>query len=197
MHYSGASAIMDEIAALTPIYGGMAYDRLDTGGLQWPCPTREHPGTKFLHGEAFTRGARPGPGKGKFHPVEFLSPKEMPDAEFPFVLTTGRMLEHYHTGTMSRRSRVLHDRVPHGAVELNPEDAEKLGVCAGDLVRVESRRGQIEIPADVTDRVPRGTLFLTFHFAEHPANALTIAALDPIAKIPEYKVSAARVKKAT
>jgi predicted molibdopterin-dependent oxidoreductase YjgC len=189
MSYFAAAAIMDEIASLTPIYGGIAYDRLDAVGLQWPCPTRDHPGMRYLHKEGFTRG------KGKFHPVEFLSPKEMPDAEFPFVLTTGRMLEHYHTGTMSRRSRVLHDRVPHGAVELNPEDAEELGVCAGDRVQVESRRGRIELLAAVTNRVPRKTLFLTFHFAEEPANALTIAALDPIAKIPEYKVSAARIKK--
>jgi len=190
MTYRGASAIQDEIAALTPIYGGITYDRLDGVGLQWPCPASDHPGTKFLHQGKFSRG------KGKFHAVRFLPPKEMPDDEYPFVLTTGRVLEHWHTGTMTRRCEILDDLVPHGTLELNPLDAETIGVNAGDAVAVRSRRGRIEVPANVTDRVAPGTVFMAFHFKEHPANALTIAALDPIAKIPEFKVCAAQVTKA-
>ncbi|HUV09067.1 MAG TPA: formate dehydrogenase subunit alpha, partial [Spirochaetia bacterium] len=188
MRYNGAGAIQDEIALLTPIYGGITYDRLDAVGLQWPCPTKDHPGTKFLHGEMFSRG------KGKFHAVEFLPPRERPDDEYPFLLTTGRLLEHWHTGTMTRRCEVLNDRVPHGTLELNPEDAERIGVKAGETVVVRSRRGRIRIPADLTDRVASGTVFLTFHFSEHPANVLTIAALDPVAKIPEYKACAVSVE---
>ncbi len=192
MSYPSHEAITDEIASLTPIYGGITHDRLGAPGLQWPCPTRDHPGTKFLHaGGNFTRG------KGKFHPVDYLDPAEQPDEAFPFILTTGRILEHYHTGSMSRRSLVLDDRVPHGCLELHPEDAAALNIEHNEQVRVESRRGRIELPANITDRVPRGTLFVAWHFAEHPANALTIAALDPVAKIPEYKVAAARVCKLT
>jgi len=187
MAYPDASAIQHESASLTPIYGGITYDRLDGVGLQWPCPTSDHPGTRFLHQGKFSRG------KGKFHAVRYLPPKEMPDDEYPFVLTTGRVLEHWHTGTMTRRCEVLDDLVPHGTLELNPRDAEALGVDSGDTVAVHSRRGRIEVPTNVTDSVAPGTVFLAFHFKEHPANALTIAALDPIAKIPEFKVCAVQV----
>jgi predicted molibdopterin-dependent oxidoreductase YjgC len=190
MSYENASAIQDEIASLTPLYGGITYDRIDEVGLQWPCTDREHPGTVFLHAEKFTRGL------GKFHAVEFLPPKELPDEEYPFVLTTGRMLEHWHTGTMTRRCEVLDDLVPTGFVELNPNDADGLGVQEGDELEVLSRRGKIRVPSLVTPRVAPGTVFLTFHFRENPANALTIAALDPIAKIPEFKACAVRVRKA-
>ncbi len=181
---------MDEIARLTPIYGGVAWDRLDGTGLQWPCPTRDHPGTSFLHAQGFARG------KGRFHPVRFLPARELPDREYPFLLTTGRVLEHWHTGTMTRRSAVLDELVPHGSLELNPEDARQLGLSAGAVASVRSRRGAVEVPVDVTDRVEKGTVFLAFHFKEHPANALTIAALDPVAKIPEYKVCAVQVSAA-
>ncbi|MBA7533957.1 Formate dehydrogenase H [subsurface metagenome] len=170
MSYSGAGEIQTEIASLTPIYAGITYDRLGGAGLQWPCPTRDHSGTKFL-------------------------PEELPDEEYPFVFTTGRLLEHWHTGTMTRRCEVLNDLVPHGTLELNPEDAEAIGVGAGETVAVWSRRGRIEVPARLTDRVAIGTVFLAFHFKEHPANALTIAALDPIAKIPEFKACAVSVGK--
>jgi len=189
MSYDDASAIQDEIASLTPIYGGIAYDRLEDVGLQWPCPDREHAGTKFLHEGRFTRG------KGKFHAVSFLPPKEMPDEEYPLILTTGRMLEHWHTGTMSRRCDVLNDLVPHGTLEINPDDASAIGIKNGEKVIVSSRRGRIEVPAGIMDRIKIGTVFLAFHFREHPANALTIAALDPIAKIPEYKACAVNVQK--
>jgi predicted molibdopterin-dependent oxidoreductase YjgC len=142
-----------------------------------------------LHTESFTRG------KGKFHAVHFLPPRESPDAEFPFLLTTGRLREHWHTGTMTRRCGVLDALVPHGTLELNPADAGALGLEAGQTAVVRSRRGRIEIPVDVTGRVSQGTVFIAFHFKEHPANALTIAALDPVAKIPEFKACAVSVEK--
>ena len=189
LSYRDAGEVAEEIASLTPSYGGITYDRLDHGGLQWPCPTKDHPGTKVLHQESFARG------KGRFHAVRFLPPQELPDGSYPFVLTTGRLLEHWHTGTMTRRCEVLDDLVPHGTLELNPRDAEALGVKTGERVAVSSRRGRIEIPAELTEKVPRGTVFLAFHFREHPANALTIAALDPIAKIPEFKACAVSVSR--
>ena len=191
MSYAHPSEIQDEIARLTPSYGGITYGRLESGSLQWPCPDAEHPGTPYLHKGKFARGL------GKFHAVEFLPPKELPDEEFPFVLSTGRVLQHFHTGTMSRRSEVLDELVPVGAIEINPSDAGRLGVADGRPVRVASRRGQIEIAARVTDRVAPGTVFLAFHYHEAPANRLTIAALDPVAKIPELKVCAVRVEACT
>ncbi len=189
MSYPDAAAIEDEIAELTPIYGGITYDRLEKGALQWPCPDREHPGTPYLHKGRFSRGL------GKFHAVEFIPPKELPDEEYPLVLTTGRILQHFHTGTMSRRTDVLDKLVSVGAIEMNPVDAERLGLADGEPVKVVSRRGEIQIAARVTERVMPGTLFLAFHFREAPANRLTIAALDPVAKIPEFKVCAVRIEK--
>jgi len=187
MEYAGASAIMAEIAALTPSYGGITWERLDRGGLQWPCPTPDHPGTPILHKERFTRGL------GKFHPVEYIPPRELPDQEYPFLLATGRILQHFHTGTMSRRSEVLDRLVSVGAIEIHPDDAARLGIADSRPVRVASRRGEIEIAARVTDRVAPGTVFLAFHYREAPANRLTISALDPVAKIPEFKVCAVRI----
>jgi formate dehydrogenase alpha subunit len=221
MSYPNIAAIEEEIASVTPIYGGITYERLanptgpeirkskfereesktDSGrysrisnleprpsGLQWPCPDRNHPGTAILHRERFTRGL------GKFHPVEFIPAKELPDDDYPFLLSTGRILQHYHTGSMSRRAEVLDKLVSVGVIEINPADAARLGVAEGDMVEVESRRGKIDIAARVTDRVALGTLFLAFHFREAPANRLTIAALDPVAKIPEFKVCAVNVR---
>jgi formate dehydrogenase alpha subunit len=187
--YIDASDIMDEIASLTPIYGGMSFDRLDDVGLQWPCPDKNHQGTRYLHKGIFSRG------KGKFHAVTFLEPRELPDKEYPFIFTTGRLLEHWHTGTMSRRSEILDDLVPHGLLELNPEDGERLELENGESASVSSRRGTIEVPVKLTKKVKPGTVFLAFHFREHPANALTIAALDPLAKIPEFKACAVSIGK--
>ena len=188
MSYPHVSVIQDEIAGLTPIYGGITYDRLEVSSLQWPCPDRDHPGTSYLHKDRFSRG------RGKFHPVQFIPPQELPDDDYPFVLSTGRILEHWHTGTMSRRSKVLDELVPAGAIEIHPDDAERLGIGDGQPVRVISRRGQIQINARLTDRVVPGSLFLAFHYREAPANRLTIAALDPVAKIPEFKVCAVKIK---
>jgi anaerobic selenocysteine-containing dehydrogenase len=129
--------------------------------------------------------------------VEFIPPQELPDDDYPFTLSTGRILQHFHTGTMSRRSEVLGALVSVGAIEINPQDAQRLGIADGEPVRVSSRRGQIEINARVTDRVTPGALFLAFHYREAPANRLTIAALDPVAKIPESKVCAVKIEPAS
>ena len=188
MSYDDASAIQDEMASLTPSYGGITYDRLETGDLQWPCPDSKHPGTPYLHKDRFTRGL------GKFHPVEFLEAAELPDDEYPFMLSTGRILEHFHTGTMSRRSDVLDELVPQGVIELHTDDAKRLGIADGATVHVTSRRGEIDVAAHVAERVAPGASFLAFHYSESPANRLTNAALDPVAKIPELKVCAVNIE---
>ena len=190
--YTSPAAIMDEIAALTPIYGGSSFGRLEEEGfLQWPVPTADHPGTPYLHKDRFSRGL------GHFTPVEFKEPAEAPDEEYPFTLTTGRIMFHYHTGSMTRRSEKLDQEVPDGYVEISPEDADRLGIGKSERIRVVSRRGEIETQAWITRRVPPGTVFIPFHFAEAAANVLTNPALDPVAKIPEYKVAAVRVEKIT
>ncbi len=181
--------IMDEIASLTPIYGGISYQRLESGGLQWPCPTPEHPGTAILHTRQFTRG------KGQFIPLAYKPPMELPDDEYPLILTTGRSLFHWHTGTLSRKVAGLNAFMGEGLVEINPEDAEALGISDGDMVKASSRRGEIKAKAQVTEVSPPGVVFMTFHFAESPANVLTNSASDPVAKIPEYKVCAVRIEK--
>ncbi len=183
------SQVMDEIALLTPSYGGISYQRLEDGGLQWPCPTPDHPGTPILHSQQFTRG------KGRFIPLEYKPPMELPDKEYPLVLTTGRSLYHFHTGTLTRRVEGLNVLRGEGEVEVNPEDASKLGIADGEKVKVISRRGEVTTKAKVTEVSPVGVVFMTFHFAESPANMLTNPALDPVAKIPEYKVCAVRVER--
>jgi formate dehydrogenase alpha subunit len=188
--YESPAAVMDEIAALTPIYGGASYERLEREGfLQWPVPTADHPGTPYLHKGKFSRGL------GHMTAVEFKEPAEAPDEEYPLLLTTGRIMFHFHTGSMTRRSEKLDREVPEGYVEISPEDADRLGLIKSERVRVVSRRGEIETRAWITRRVPPGTVFIPFHFAEAAANVLTNPALDPVAKIPEYKVSAVRVEK--
>ena len=190
MSYDCTGKILDEIASVTPIYGGMSFERIDSVGLQWPCPDKSHPGTKYLHKGKFTRG------KGKFHAVEFIPPAEPPDKKFPFVLSTGRLLYQFHTGTMTRKSSAINQVSPTGYVEIHPDDAKKLGIADGDNTEVMTRRGKVTTPAKVTGNIGRGWLFMPFHFREGPANMLTIDALDPLAKIPEYKVCAATIKKA-
>jgi len=190
MNFRSAEEIFNEIAKLTPSYGGMTYDRLQGEGLCWPCPTQDHPGTMFLHQGKFARGL------GLFSAIEYRPPAEQPDEEFPYWLTTGRAYVHYHTGTMTRRSPHLHNEMPESIMELHPEDAEKLQVIDGDLVEIQSRRGSIKSRVQLTDRIGKGVVFIPFHFVESAANVLTNAALDPIAKIPEYKVCAVSVRKA-
>ena len=181
--------IMEEIASLTPSYGGISYERLENGGLQWPCPTEDHPGTPILHTGLFTRG------KGRFIPLEYKPPMELPDAQYPLVLTTGRSLYHFHTGTMTRKVKGLNIIMGEGPVEINPGDASSLGIADGEMVKVISRRGEVSARAKVTDASASGVVFMTFHFAESPANMLTNPVLDPVSKIPEYKVCAVRVEK--
>ncbi|MGQ9585551.1 MAG: formate dehydrogenase subunit alpha [Anaerolineae bacterium] len=189
--FASPAEVMEEIAALTPIYGGVNYARLEKAGfLQWPCPSPNHPGTPYLHEGKFPRGL------GRFVPREFQEPAELPDKEYPFLLTTGRSMFHWHTGSMTRRSEKLEQEVPEAYVELNPEDATRLGVRKSGRVRIRSRRGEIETKVWITKRVPRGVVFVPFHFAEAAANVLTNAAYDPVAKIPEYKVCAVRVEPA-
>jgi predicted molibdopterin-dependent oxidoreductase YjgC len=182
--YQSASQIMEEIASLTPIYGGIRFERLEQGGLQWPCPDTSHAGTPILHQGSFARG------RGKFHAVDYIPPAEAVSKGYPFILTTGRVLEHWHTGTMSRRSRVLHELHPSGVVEMHPSDAAKLGLVENDLIVLTSKRGKLEAPLHITEDSSPGLVFMPFHWREAAANILTNDALDPLAKIPEFKVSA-------
>jgi formate dehydrogenase alpha subunit len=182
--------VMAEMAGVIVQYAGISCERLEDGGIPWPCPSHDHPGTPILHADKFSRGL------GRFMPVEYRPPAEEPDDEFPLVLTTGRLLEQYHTGTMSRRGIGIDEVAPPRYVDINTEDAARLGVAAEDEVTVATRRGQVAARANVTDSVAPGVIYMPFHFAEAPANALTISVLDPIAKIPELKVCAARVTKA-
>jgi formate dehydrogenase alpha subunit len=185
-NYQTAGQIMAEIASLTPIYGGVRFERLDHDGLQWPCPDASHPGTGFLYRDSFARG------KGKFHAIDYIPPAESISKSYPLVLTTGRILEHWHTGTMSRRANVLNELRPTGMVEMHPGDAVRLKLSEGDLVAVTSKRGQVEMPVHITEKSPPGVIFMPFHWREAAANVLTNDALDPLAKIPEYKVSAVK-----
>jgi formate dehydrogenase alpha subunit len=187
--YSHPSEIMDEVNALAPIYAGITYQRLDRGEqLHWPVPTSEHPGTPILHIGKFSRGL------GKFTPTHHIPPAELPDDEYPVILTTGRVLYHWHAGEMTRRAKGLLEIYSKSLIEMNPEDAAHLGINGKRRVRVSSRRGSTEAEVWVTDRVPPGVLHANFHFPETATNELTIAALDPIAKIPEFKVCAVRVE---
>ncbi len=183
-------AIFAELKELTPSYHGMTKQRLlDEEGLRWPCPSEDHPGTPILH------IGKPVRGKGMLSPLEYCPPMEEPCKEYPLCLATGRMLEHFHTGTMSRRSVVLDGIVPNGSIEVHPADANEIGIKNGEMIRVSTRRGTVETTANVTSDVAAGTLYMAFHFVEAAANCLTNNALDPISKIPEYKVCAAKIEK--
>jgi len=189
MNYRGSYEIMEEIALLTPFYGGILHHRLQEGyGLQWPCPDIKQSGTQYLHRKKFARGL------GTFITVDFVPPDEPPDSEYPFMLTTGRIYFRYHTATMCRRTAVLEREEPESFVEINPDDAERLGIKNRSMVKVSSRRGEIELKAYVTNRTPEGIVFIPFHFREAAANILTNPATDPAAKIPEYKVCAVRIE---
>lgn len=188
-HYPSAAAIFEELVTVTPIYAGMSVDRLRGEGLQWPCPDAGHPGTSILHVGKFSRGL------GKFNPVRANDPAEQPDDQYPLILTTGRVLYHYHTGTMTRRSEPLDWIEPQGYVEVNAQDAAAIGVEDGEAVVVKSRRGQVHTRIKYSEDVPPGTVFLAFHWREAPANMLTQDfKLDPVAKIPEYKICAVRLE---
>lgn len=187
--YDSPAKVMAEVSALAPSYAGVTFDRLQDGEkLQWPVKGLDHPGTPVLHVGQFTRG------KGLFAVTQHIPPVELPDKEYPVLLSTGRVLYHWHGGEMTRRAKGLMEVYGQSLVEVNPDDAAKLGINGNRRVRVTSRRGSIEAEAWVTDRVPPGMVYANFHFPEVPTNSLTIAALDPIAKIPEYKVCAVKVE---
>jgi formate dehydrogenase alpha subunit len=188
--YGSPSKIMDEIASLTPSYGGISYSRIEKGGIQWPCPTSDHPGTPVLHTEQFVRG------KGLFSPLEYKPPMEVADKDYPLILTSERSPYHFHTGTMTRKVEGLNELQGEELVEISPADAAPLNIADGDMVKVSSRRGEVKAKAMVTDKTLEGVITMDFHFAESPMNVLTNAALDPDAKIPEYKVCAVKVEKA-
>jgi len=189
MNYASPEEIFEEIKKLTPSYAGMSYKRLEEKGLQWPCPTPEHPGTVYLHKDRFTRG------KGALSVIEYKPPNEVVDQDYPMWLSTGRSFVHYHSGSMTRVSPTLHRELETGYMEISPTDAKEMGIKDGERVKVSSRRGEIQIMAKISRKVDRGVVFIPFHFVEAAANMLTNPAYDPVAKIPEYKVCAVKVEK--
>lgn len=189
--YEKAEDIFNEMRMLTPSYTGITYERLEKGGIAWPCPNEEHPGTPILHIGKFSRGL------GHFVPVAFREAAELPDEEYPLLLSTGRVAAHYHTGTMTRHTWGLDGVCPEELLEVHPDDAAALNIVDGERVKISTRRGSVETRVQVTKRVPRGMTFITFHFTESPGNMLTNPALDPVCKTPEYKVCAAKIEKLT
>ena len=180
--------IWDEMARLTPPFQGITHERIAReDGVHWPCPTPDHPGTPYLFTDTFPRG------KGVLTPLDYRPAMEEPDDDYPFILSTGRVLYHWHGGTMTRRSK-LDDIYPEPTVEIHPQDATPLGISAGDWIKVRSRRGEIEVKTLITERSPQGMVFIPFHFAEAAANELTLDARDPTAKIPDYKMCAVAIE---
>ena len=190
--FKSPEEVFNEVAKVTPAYGGMSYKRLEKPeALHWPCPTADHPGTPILHTQKF---AHPD-GLAIFTPIEFKRPAEVPDAEYPMILTTGRCIWQWHTGSMTRRSPSLENEEPASWVEINTEDAKALGIQDKEFVRAITRRGELKITARVTDGIKRNEVFMPFHYVECAANKLTNNALDPVAKIPEFKACAIRIEK--
>jgi formate dehydrogenase major subunit len=189
--FTTAEEVMAEITAVTPTWGGVTYPRLEGGGLQYPVPAPDHPGTAFLFDEAFPTAD----GRATFVPVAYTDPVELPDDEFPFIMNTGRQLYHWHTGTMTRRASGLDSREPTPIVEIHPADAARLGVSEGDLVRLTSRRNAMVTACRVSDRVAPGQVFVPFHFREAAANLLTNPVFDPYARMAELKICAVRIER--
>jgi formate dehydrogenase alpha subunit len=185
--YQSPAEVLEEMDRVVPEYAGVKYRRIEKEGLQTPVWDDNHPGTPYLFTESFPCG------RGKFHPLEYVPAVEMPDEEYPFILTTGRLLEHWHGGTLTRHSK-LDDLYPAARIEINPADGARLKIEDGQVVRVSSRRGTVVLRAWVTQRTTIGVVFIPMHFVEAAANLLTIDALDPIAKIPEYKACAVRIE---
>jgi predicted molibdopterin-dependent oxidoreductase YjgC len=189
MSYKDSETIFNELASVTPSYAGISYPRIEHEGIHWPCPTPEHPGTPILHGAQFTRG------KGMFHAIDWIAPAELADDDYPMYLTTGRVLYHYHTGTMTMKTDGLNERAPESFVEIARGDAQGMGIDDGDPVTIASRRGKIRARVRISRKAVAGTVFIPFHFAQAAANKLTNAALDPISGIPEFKVCAVKLSK--
>ncbi|MDY6953710.1 MAG: molybdopterin-dependent oxidoreductase, partial [Thermodesulfobacteriota bacterium] len=182
--------IMEEIRAVTPQYGGITYERIDEAGLQWPCPDMEHPGTPYLYSETFTTPS----GRAKFAPVAYTPPGEVTSHEYPFVLTTRRSFFHFHS-TLSRKVVGMNVLRGEERVEINPVDAAPLEIEDGDAVKVTSKRGAVRAKAKITKTTPPGVVSMTFHYSETRTNLLTHDVLDPVAKIPEFKVCAVKVER--
>jgi len=190
MDYSGPEEIFNEIGMVWPAVAGITYTRLEKGGIQWPCPTTDHPGTPYLFKGGFPRG------KGAFTVVKYKPSCEEPDEEYPYILTTGRILFQYHAGSMTRRVKAIEEVAGEPFIEITPEDAQALNIKDGQMVRVSSRRGSVSLKAKITKRPKKGTVFIPFHFREAAANVLTNSlALDPLCKIPELKVSTVRIER--
>lgn len=183
-----AAAVFDEMVSVTPSYGGLTYSRIDETGIQWPCPDTESKGTPILHVGKFVCG------KGKFHEVDFVAPAEEVDEEYPLILTTGRVLYQYHTGTMTRKSTGLYAKAPAAYLEMSRNDAAAYNVNDGDRVKVSSRRGTIEVSVQLSEKAVDGTVFIPFHFAEAAANVLTNSAACPESGIAEVKVCAVTIE---
>ncbi|OAA90479.1 Formate dehydrogenase H [Clostridium ljungdahlii] len=188
-NYNSSEDVFDEMRSLTASYAGISYKRLEESRITWPCPNENHPGTPILHVGKFSRGL------GKFSPIEYREPAELPDKEYPLMLTTGRVVAHYHTGSMTRRSWGLNGVEPEGFLEINPTDAKNLNIEDGDEISASTRRGSLITKAQVTTRVPEGLTFITFHFTESPGNILTNSAGDPVTETPELKVCSVKIKK--
>jgi len=189
MIYENSRAIMEEIAGITPSYGGVTYDRIEYEGIHWPCPTADHPGTPILHVGTFVGG------KAIFFGIDYMPPAEQTDEEYPVYLTTGRVIYQYHTGTMSMKTDGLNECAPECFVEISPEDVLKYDLEDGGLVNIASRRGNINAMVNVSGKAVPGTIFIPFHYAESAANRLTNAVFDPVSGIPEYKVCAVKLSK--
>jgi formate dehydrogenase major subunit len=179
----------NEISVLAPSMAGVKYARLEGDGLQWPCPTESHPGTPTLHKEKFTAGV------GTLTPVEWTPPAEVPDRHYPLVLSTGRRLYHYHTRTQTGRAAGLNELLPEETADISPADAAEKGITDGEMIKVASRRGEVKVRAKVSDRIPRGVVWMAFHFRENCANWLTNPAFDPVSQTAEYKACAVRIDK--
>ena len=189
MDYASPREIFAEVANLSPAFSGISYERLESSGIPWPCPSPDHPGTPFLHQGKFTRG------RGLFHVIDYRPPEEMPDDEYPYLLTTGRRFAHYHTRTMTGNCPSLAKEHPTPFAQVSNVDADKMALKDGDSVRVISRRGQLVTPVRPGDIVPPGSIFMDFHFMEANPNVLLGNSLDPVSKTPDYKVCAVQIEK--
>ncbi len=190
--FNSSHGVYEDMRKTATSYAGITWDRIEEEGLQWPCPTLEHPGTMFLHKDGnFSRG------KGLFSKTDWVPPAEVPDAEYPLILSTGRRLWHYHSGTQTRNSVGLEKLFPEELLEMNPQDASKLGIKSGDMVKAKSRRGEIVLKAWVTERSAPGLCWTSFHFYEACGNVITNNAFDPVTETAEYKACAIRVEKVT
>jgi len=188
--YNNPAEIMEEIASLTPEYGGITYERIDDLGIQWPCLDKDHPGTKFLHKGEFDRG------RALFVTVDNISSAELADIHYPFIMTTGRVLFQYHSMTMTGKVEELNKKIHESYIEMNTATVDRLGLVNGDKVRVSSRRGSIVTTLKATDIIDEDILFMPFHFSDAKVNYLTNPEVDPVAKIPELKVAAVSIEKA-